>query len=105
MLLGDIIKRLIDVHGISQKRLAADLNLSPTTLGNYIRNIRQPDFKTLISFADYFNVSVDFLLSHTCANGNGTTPDEEMLLHLFRNMTDKNKLYLLDIGKVLSDKE
>ena len=104
MLLGDIIKRLLDAHGISQKRLASDLNLSPTTLGNYIRNIRQPDFKTLIAFADYFNVSVDFLLSHTCANGNGTTPDEELLLHLFRNMSDHDKENFINIGKVLVSK-
>ncbi len=104
MLLGDIIKRLLDAHGISQKRLASDLNLSPTTLGNYIRNIRQPDFKTLIAFADYFNVTVDFLLSHTCGSGNGTTPDEELLLHLFRNMSDHDKESFINIGKVLVSK-
>ena len=104
MLLGDIIKRLIDAHGISQKRLATDLNLSPTTLGNYIRNIRQPDFKTLIAFADYFNVSVDFLLSHTCSNCNGTTPDEEMLLHLFRSLSNHDKDILLNICKVFVNK-
>lgn len=105
MLLGDVIKRLIDAHGISQKQLAVNLNLSPTTLGNYIRNIRQPDFKTLIAFADYFNVSVDFLLSHACPGGNGTTPDEEMLLHIFRNMSERDKQKLIAIGKVLINKE
>ena len=100
MLLGDVVKRLIDAHGISQKQLAAALNISPTTLGNYIRNIRQPDFKTLVSIADYFNVSVDFLLSHNSAHGNGITPDEEMLLHFFRSMAPLNRKKFISIGKV-----
>ena len=104
MSLGLIIKQLLESHDISQKQMAEDLYISPSTLGNYIRCIREPDFKTLILFADYFNVSVDFLLEHKICKENSISQDEIMLLHLFRNMNDENKKNYLEIGKILIDK-
>lgn len=104
MALGIVLKQLLENHNISQKQMAEDLNISPSTLGNYIRCIREPDFNVLISFADYFNVSVDFLLEHKTKNSKTNSEDEDMLLHLFRNMSDINKKNFLDVGKILMKK-
>lgn len=39
---------------LTQKELAHLLNLSPSTIGMYERDEREPDFNTLISIADFF---------------------------------------------------
>ena len=104
MSLGSVIKQLLESHNISQKQMAEDLYISQSTLGTYIRCIREPDFTTLILFADYFNVSVDFLLEHKISKDSSVSQNEIMLLHLFRNMNAENKNNYLEIGKILIDK-
>lgn len=42
-----------------------DLGLNQNSISRYEMGIREADYKTLIMFADYFNVSVDYLLERT----------------------------------------
>lgn len=63
-----ILFRLRDVRkerGISQLKLAMDLNMTQNTISRYETCTREADYKTLIIFADYFDVSVDYLLGRT----------------------------------------
>jgi len=62
MKFGDILRDLLEQHDITQKQLAKDLNIAPSTLGNYIQNLREPDFELLKKVAAYFQVSTDYLL-------------------------------------------
>ncbi len=50
---------------ISQIKLALDLNISQNTISRYENLERQADYHTLIRFADYFHVSLDYLLGRT----------------------------------------
>lgn len=50
---------------ISQQRLAIDLNLNQNSISRYENEEREADYATLIQFADYFNVSLDYLLERT----------------------------------------
>ena len=47
---------------ISQYKLAEILNLSRGQIANYEQGQRHPDFDTLQIFADYFDVSTDYLI-------------------------------------------
>ncbi len=47
----------------SQVDLAAELDLTRTTLSGYEKNV-QPPFKTLIKISEYFNVSLDALIKY-----------------------------------------
>src|SRR5680860_257823 len=47
----------------SQMDLAAELELTRTTLSGYERNV-QPPFRTLIKISNYFNVSLDALIKY-----------------------------------------
>ena len=49
-------------RGLSQKDFAAIVNIAPNTLSQYETGKREPDLKTLSKLADYFGVSVDYLL-------------------------------------------
>ena len=50
---------------ISQLKLAIDLNMNQNTISRYENMEREADYETLIKFADYFGVSLDFLLGRT----------------------------------------
>lgn len=59
------LKELRKKKKISQVKLSIDLNLNQNAISRYENGIREADYKTLILFADYFNVSLDYLLGRT----------------------------------------
>lgn len=59
------LKALRNQRGLSQEALADSLGITRSRLGNYEQGIREADFETLELLADYFNVSVDYLLGKT----------------------------------------
>ena len=59
------LKELRKQKGISQLKLAMDLNMNQNSISRYENLEREADYKTLIMFADYFNVSLDYLLNRT----------------------------------------
>ena len=58
-------KELRVKKGISQQKLALDLSMNQNTISRYETGVREADYATLIKFADYFNVSIDYLLGRT----------------------------------------
>ena len=64
---GDFVrlKELRKKRGISQLRLATDLNTTQNTISRYETGEREPGITELIKIADYFNVSVDYLIGRT----------------------------------------
>ena len=56
------LKVLRRERGISQLKLAMDLNMNQNSISRYETMERQADYETLIQFADYFGVSLDYLL-------------------------------------------
>lgn len=61
------LKELRKQKKISQVKLAMDLNMSQNTISRYENLERQADYATLIRFADYFGVTLDYLLGRTDA--------------------------------------
>lgn len=62
---GEKLYRLRIERGIYQKQLAAYLHVSVGTISNYENGVHSPDLKTLCKLANYFHVSVDYLLDRT----------------------------------------
>lgn len=99
MKFGDILRSLLEENDITQKKLAADLNLGATTIGNYVRGIREPDFETLKLFASYFRVTTDYLLNMPSYKTNDHREDE--LLHVYRMLDVDQKALFLEQGRLL----
>lgn len=59
------LKQLREAKGISQMKLALDLSINQNSISRYENGVREADYKTLIKLADYFDVSVDYLLERT----------------------------------------
>ncbi len=59
------LKELRKEAKISQLKLALDLGMNQNSISRYENLEREADYITLIKFADYFNVSIDYLLGRT----------------------------------------
>lgn len=59
------LKELRLARNITQQRLAIDLNMNQNSISRYENGEREADYRTLILLADYFNVSIDYLLERT----------------------------------------
>lgn len=60
-----ILKMLRNEKNMSQQELADALGISKSSINMYERGERQPNFETLETIADYFNVDIDYLLGRT----------------------------------------
>ena len=97
MLFCDKLRLLIEERNLTQKQVAKDLNIAPSTMGGYVQGMSQPDFETLKRLAVYFDVSTDYLLDVPEKATNGYMEDE--LLRVFRSMTQEQKAIYVDQGK------
>lgn len=59
------LKKLRKARKISQLKLALDLNMNQNSISRYENYEREADYETLIKLADYFDVSLDYLLGRT----------------------------------------
>ena len=59
------LKQLRKQRKISQLKLALDLSTTQNTISRYETGEREADYKTLIQIANYFDVSIDYLLERT----------------------------------------
>ena len=59
------LKELREKRRISQVRLAIELDLNQNSISRYENGVREADYRTLLAFADYFNVSLDYLFGRT----------------------------------------
>lgn len=52
-------------RGLTQKQLAEAVHLSELAIQHYEAQRREPAFTKLIALADYFNVSLDYLVGRS----------------------------------------
>ena len=62
------LKELRKSRNISQLKLANDLNMNQNSISRYENLEREADYETLVKFADYFDVSLDYLFGRTDEN-------------------------------------
>ena len=90
------LKELRKEHKLSMKELGKILGLSESTISLYEAGKREPDIKTLIKIADYFNVSVDFLLSRDETNKDEILDNHSLSMFNFEKMCDDLDEHSLD---------
>lgn len=64
-MLAERIRYLRKKRKLTMKELGAKFGLAESTISGYESNIRKPDLDTLEKLADFFDVSVDYLLGRT----------------------------------------
>lgn len=109
MILGDLIAELRRDRRITQSVLAKHLNVSVATISHYESGVNYPDIETVCKLADYFCVSVDYLLGRTrlridfetfkrrvrLPDGSSTSADE--ILRVFLSLSDQSQVDLINL--------
>ena len=106
---GEILTSLREERGIYQKELAAILKVSVGTVSNYENNIHFPDQDALLQLADYFGVTVDYLLGRTSYRYSLDTLNEEYapgmtvaeLVDIIQHFSPQNTASFLDYIELL----
>ena len=98
MTLGQKLRVLLEERDMTQKQLASELNIAPSTLGGYMQNASEPDFATLKLLAGYFEVTTDYLLDYKSklSAENGQIIE---LIRIFNALTDEQRELYLEQGK------
>lgn len=60
-----IFSNLRKERSITQDQLGKALGITRQAISNYEKGLREPDYETLESIADYFNVDMSYLLGET----------------------------------------
>ena len=60
---GERLKALRNAKKLKQEELAQKISISKSAIGMYERNEREPSFEILEKLANYFEVTIDFLLT------------------------------------------
>ena len=111
-----ILKELRKSRKLLQKDLARYLQVAESTYSYWEQGKFEPDTETLKKLADYFNVSVDYLLGRTENNETTTTEnlfkikkapeslsdDEQELLKQYNLLDSHSKIALLELAKNLN---
>ena len=120
------LKELREQKGVSQAELANFLRVVRSTICQYEKGNRMPDSNILCKLADYFNVSVDYLLGRTeekspipitqKIHGHGDvlprtvpldqlTEEEQELIEKYRKLAYGSKLRVEAYTKVLLEQQ
>lgn len=89
------LRELRESKHINQQKLAIDLNLTQAAISKYEHGLSEPDISMLKNIAEYFHVSVDYLIGFSnspiqCTKSD--IPDEELkLLNNYRRLTNLQK--------------
>lgn len=90
----DRLKNLRKSRGLSQLEISKHLGLKPRTYVSYENNEREPDSQVLIKIAQFFDVSIDYLLDFN-ANSQVSVPfitkKELQIIKAYRNQPDMQK--------------
>lgn len=87
---GRIITNLRKNKGLSQKDAASELGISQALLSHYEKGIRECGLSFLVRTADFYEVSVDYLLGRTPNPSGGQAAAED--IPEFDELSDVNKI-------------
>lgn len=87
-------------NGLSQRKVASDLNISQALLSHYENGAREPGLSFVCRVCDYYHVSADYLLCRTDNTIARSTSAEivRSLITEMKNVTNNAEKALEEIG-------
>lgn len=90
LLIGNRIKLLRESRGLQQQELCSIIGVEQSTLANYENNRRIPSDEVKIKLADYFNVTIDYLLGRdTPETKKDPSAEESKMVNEISDIYDK----------------
>lgn len=92
------LRRLRVSRGMSQQQLADVIGTSQQSINKYENHSVEPDIRTLIKIADYFETTIDYLVGHiSCSTERDTVDDIEL--------SREEKILAQDYGKLSKEEK
>ena len=89
------LKSIRENAGLSQNDLAKNLGCAQSTVGMWESGKREPNFEKLVIIADYFDISVDFLLGREKSKDDSgeqkLEPVEIEMIKKYRQLDNRGK--------------
>ena len=102
------LKKLRAEHNVSQQQLANAIGVSQQSVNKYENQNIEPDITTLMLIADYFHVTVDYLIGHDDETDTKTEKKlscldelECSLLDSYRFLPEEKKQAVLTLVKLM----
>lgn len=105
------LRELREENGIKRSALARALHINAGTIANYENELRQAPYEYLLLFAEYFDVSVDYLLGREEGDRLKLRPDgaltepERKLIDDYRHCSPLAKGRILEYASLWREKE
>ncbi|AGF56417.1 transcriptional regulator with XRE-family HTH domain [Clostridium saccharoperbutylacetonicum] len=99
-MLGDKIKKLRKQKGLTQQELSEIIGISRSTIGMVEKNLQGTGNETLKKLADFFDVTIDYLLSEN-ENNDSIKLEADEAHHSNINGIKLNKKDMRDIEKTV----
>lgn len=101
---SNTLKDLRELHDVTQEQLADFLQVSRSTVAGYETKNRQPDFERLEKIAEFFNVTIDYLITgfetEPSASANENSLDQEVMIS-YRRLSLNSKQDVLKYIRLL----
>lgn len=107
-----VLRELREKRGLTLEQVAEKLDLRNQYVSNYELGKRKPDYDTLSKFADFYGVTVDYLLGRE-QKETAPTPESEREIGLddftyafngeVRELTESDKQLLLSMARQLNE--
>ncbi len=98
------LKLLRQTAGVSQQKIADVVMVSQQSINKYENHNVEPDIETLIKIADFFDVSVDYLVGRNDIkevagelNLSDLSEQDRVLVKKFGMLTDKQKECVMNV--------
>ena len=104
------LRTLISKKNITQKIIAENFNTTQQTVSRWLNGQNEPDITTLIKLADYFEISVDYLLGREDDYGiiqsgisSTLTKTQTELLRVFNLLSMEDQHQVIGFAKALAN--
>ena len=94
------LQTLREQRNMTKSAMARELGFSRQVYGNYENGLRMPDAETLTRIANYFKVSVDYLLGNT---EDTTMPKNQKVPKDLRKILEEEEIILN--GRMMSEED
>ena len=92
------IKELRKQNNKTQQEIAEFLNMTQVTYGRYELGVHEPTLETLCKLANYYGVTVDYLIGRDANEFAYLSAEEKTLISEFRNLNTNNKNQLIGVA-------
>lgn len=104
MAFGDKLREVMEQKEIMQKDMAKKLNISRSSISDFITNRRLPNIMLVRDIAKELNGSVDYLLDYQPdPDSLAVSPKEAAMIDTFRRLPKEKQEVLLSLIEMLSE--